>query len=63
MTSSTANDNGTGTGTEVYRVHWLPGTDLLHGTCHCGAEHTDDDPVEMWSWMLTHVHRHEDTRR
>ena len=51
-------------GGEVYRVHWLPGTDLLHGTCHCGTEHTDDDPVEMWSWMLTHDHHQdEDDRR
>ncbi|WP_169790640.1 hypothetical protein [Streptacidiphilus carbonis] len=48
---------------EVYRVHWLPGTDLLHGSCHCGAEHTDDDPVEMWGWMLTHEHRHEESHR
>ena len=63
MTSSTASSNGAGADAEVYRVRWLPGTDLLHGTCHCGAEHTDDDPVEMWSWMLTHVHRHEDSRR
>lgn len=39
---------------EVYRIDWMPGTDLLHGTCHCGAEHTAQDPVEMWEWMLGH---------
>ncbi|GAA2107316.1 hypothetical protein [Streptomyces synnematoformans] len=43
-----------GPGTEVFRVDWLPGTDLLHGVCHCGAEHVAQDPVEMWRWMLAH---------
>ncbi|WP_199920576.1 hypothetical protein [Streptomyces sp. NRRL S-481] len=32
---------------EIYRIDWLPGTDVLHGTCHCGREHTAQDPVEM----------------
>lgn len=44
---------------EVYRIDWLPGTDLLHGTCHCGREHTSQDPVEMWEWMLAHPQGHE----
>ncbi|MET8223716.1 hypothetical protein [Streptomyces sp. NPDC005301] len=43
---------------EVYRVDWLPGTDLLHGTCHRGAGHTSQDPVEMWEWMLSHPEGH-----
>ncbi|MEU3733496.1 hypothetical protein AB0E81_29470 [Streptomyces sp. NPDC033538] len=43
---------------EVYRVDWLPGTDVLHGTCHCGAEHTAEDPVTMWDWMLAHPRGH-----
>ncbi|MEU8947574.1 hypothetical protein [Streptomyces sp. NPDC048489] len=43
---------------EVYRVDWLPGTDVLRGTCHCGAEHTAHDPVEMWEWMLSHPEGH-----
>ncbi|MFJ2813061.1 hypothetical protein [Streptomyces sp. NPDC087294] len=43
---------------EVYRVDWLPGTDVLHGTCHCGARHTDQDPVRMWEWMLAHPEGH-----
>jgi hypothetical protein len=43
---------------EIYRVDWLPGTDLLHGTCHCGAEHTAQDPIEMWGWMLAHPEGH-----
>ncbi|WP_069816051.1 hypothetical protein [Streptomyces sp. TP-A0874] len=43
---------------EVYRIDWLPGTDILHGTCHCGAEHTDQDPTAMWEWMLSHPTGH-----
>ncbi|MFC9126286.1 MULTISPECIES: hypothetical protein [Streptomyces] len=43
---------------EVYRIDWLPGTDVLHGTCHCGREHTAQDPVEMWEWMLAHPQGH-----
>jgi hypothetical protein len=43
---------------EVYRIDWLPGTDVLHGTCHCGAEHAAQDPVEMWKWMLGHPEGH-----
>ncbi|MFE2628571.1 hypothetical protein ACFXDP_11630 [Streptomyces sp. NPDC059374] len=46
-----------GTG-EVYRVDWVPGTDLLHGTCHCGLEHRAEDPVRMWGWMLAHPQGH-----
>ncbi|WP_181139966.1 hypothetical protein [Streptomyces sp. Ru71] len=42
---------------EVYRIEWVPGTDTLHGTCHCGREHTGQDPVEMWAWLLDHPHR------
>ena len=52
---------------EVYRIDWLPGTDTLHGTCHCGREHTAQDPIEMWEWMLAHPRGHEpsapETRR
>jgi hypothetical protein len=43
---------------EVYRIDWLPGTDTLHGTCHCGREHTSQDPIEMWEWMLAHPNGH-----
>jgi len=39
---------------EVYRIDWVPGTDLLHGRCHCGTEHTAQNPEAMWSWMLAH---------
>jgi len=46
---STPSSTATG---EIYRIDWLPGTDTLHGTCHCGREHTAQDPVEMWEWML-----------
>lgn len=50
-------------GREVYRVDWVPGTDLLHGVCHCGAEHTARDPVAMWEWMLGHPEGHVDGHR
>ncbi|MFI0780370.1 hypothetical protein [Streptomyces sp. NPDC021212] len=43
---------------EVYRIDWLPGTDVLHGVCHCGAERTAQDPVELWQWMLAHPEGH-----
>lgn len=39
---------------DIFRVDWLPGTDLLDGSCHCGARHTCQDPVAMWEWMLAH---------
>jgi hypothetical protein len=38
----------------VLRVRWLPGTDVLAGTCACGARHESQDPVEMWDWLLAH---------
>jgi hypothetical protein len=38
----------------VNRITWLPGTDLLVGTCHCGAVAEADDPVRMWAWLLAH---------
>ncbi|GAA3896213.1 hypothetical protein GCM10023084_56060 [Streptomyces lacrimifluminis] len=44
---------------EIYRIAWLPGTDVLHGTCHCGREHSSQDPIEMWDWMLAHPQGHE----
>ncbi|WP_432166360.1 hypothetical protein [Streptomyces sp. bgisy031] len=47
---------------EVYRVDWVPGTDELHGICHCGAEHDTQDPVSMWQWMLSHPDHREDDR-
>ncbi|PBC94591.1 hypothetical protein BX281_2510 [Streptomyces sp. Ag82_O1-15] len=43
---------------EIYRIDWIPGTDVLHGTCHCGAEHSAQDPIEMWEWMLGHPKGH-----
>ena len=35
-------------------VDWVPGTDLLRGTCHCGASGPAGDPVRMWAWLLSH---------
>ncbi|CAG7612936.1 hypothetical protein [Actinacidiphila bryophytorum] len=45
---------GAAPGSPVHRVRWLPGTDVLRGACHCGAEHEGQDPVEMWDWLLAH---------
>jgi hypothetical protein len=42
------------TGPAVLRVVWLPGSDQLQGTCHCGAVHIADGPVEVWDWLLAH---------
>lgn len=47
----------TGSG-QVYRVHWIPGTDTLLGTCHCGAERAAEEPVELWDWLLSHPSGH-----
>ena len=47
------------TGEQVYRVHWVLGTDLLLGECHCGARHQAEDPVELWEWLLAHPDGHE----
>ncbi|WP_188195231.1 hypothetical protein [Nonomuraea sp. SYSU D8015] len=41
-------------GREVLRVVWLPGSDLLLGTCHCGATHVAEGPIEVWEWLLAH---------
>lgn len=42
----------------MFRIEWLPGTDLLVGFCHCGARHESEDPVEMWAWLLAHPEGH-----
>ncbi|TMR25159.1 hypothetical protein ETD86_02100 [Nonomuraea turkmeniaca] len=42
------------TGRGVLRVVWLPGSDLLQGTCHCGATHLAEGPIEVWEWLLAH---------
>jgi len=41
-------------GAELIRVRWLPGSDRLVGTCHCGAETVAEDPVALWEWLLAH---------
>lgn len=43
----------------VLRVEWMPGTDKLVGTCHCGARRTAEDPVELWTWLHGHPTGHE----
>ena len=40
--------------TAVYRVDWMPGTDRLRGTCHCGATGEAEDPAVIWQWLLAH---------
>lgn len=39
---------------DIVRITWLPGTDRLDGSCHCGARHVCQDPTAMWEWMLAH---------
>ncbi|MFI7132326.1 hypothetical protein ACIBQ1_42080 [Nonomuraea sp. NPDC050153] len=46
-------------GRGLLRVVWLPGSDLLQGTCHCGAAHVADGPVEVWEWLLGHPAGHD----
>jgi hypothetical protein len=36
------------------RIGWLPGSDRLRGTCHCGAEIEAEDPVLLWDWLSAH---------
>jgi hypothetical protein len=38
----------------VFRIEWVPGTDRLLGTCHCGAVRQEDDPARLWAWLLAH---------
>jgi hypothetical protein len=44
----------------VLRVVWIPGSDQLLGTCHCGATRVADGPVEVWDWLTGHPVGHED---
>lgn len=46
-------------GSNVMRIVWLPGSDCLQGTCHCGAVHVADDPIALWDWLLAHPVGHE----
>ena len=43
----------------VFKVHWVPGTDHLLGTCHCGAQCTASDPIELWEWLHGHPVGHD----
>lgn len=42
-----------------FRITWMPGSDVMLGTCHCGAERTAQDPVELWDWLLGHPVGHQ----
>jgi hypothetical protein len=44
--------------TRRYVVRWVPGTDHLIGTCHCGATREADDPVNLWDWLYGHPEDH-----
>ncbi|WP_432144789.1 hypothetical protein [Streptomyces sp. bgisy084] len=46
------------TGDDVYRIHWVLGTDRLLAVCHCGAEREFEEPVELWDWLLGHPANH-----
>lgn len=39
---------------KILRVDWVPGSDRLHGRCHCRAEAESDDPVALWDWLQAH---------
>ncbi|MFC0454438.1 hypothetical protein [Rhodococcus jostii] len=45
-------------GTNVMRIVWLPGSDLLEGECHCGARHVAEEPAALWEWLLAHPEGH-----
>lgn len=42
-----------------YRIEWLPGSDELLGRCHCGAQRTGEDPIQLWQWLLGHPDGHQ----
>lgn len=46
-------------GRTVLRVVWLPGSDRLQGTCHCGAVAKAEDPITIWEWLLAHPAGHD----
>jgi hypothetical protein len=54
---------GDPTGGRLYRIQWVPGTDTLRGSCHCGAERTAEEPVELWEWLLAHPLDHRPAER
>lgn len=45
-------------GSTVFRVVWLPGSDRLRGYCWCCASHESEGPVELWTWLLAHPATH-----
>ena len=45
-------------GASVVGVLWLPGSDRLEGTCHCGATTVAEGPVEVWAWLRAHPAGH-----
>ena len=55
--SATSTPWAVGEPSTTVRVRWIPGTDQLVGTCHCGLEHETQDPIEIWDWLETHQHR------
>jgi hypothetical protein len=46
-------------GQNTFSITWVPGTDVMLGVCHCGAEHVAEDPVELWEWLLGHPAGHD----
>lgn len=37
-----------------FQVFWQPGSDILTGTCHCGAVVRAEDPIGVWNRLLAH---------
>ncbi|GLZ02603.1 hypothetical protein Acsp03_00700 [Actinomadura sp. NBRC 104412] len=44
-----------------FRITWVPGSDRLHGICHCGADRVSEDPAELWTWLYDHPVDHRPT--
>lgn len=41
------------------RVDWTPGSDVLRGTCFCGAVSSAQDPRTLLDWLDAHPVGHE----
>lgn len=44
-----------------YSITWVPGEDLMRGSCYCGAQRIGEAPTELWEWLLGHPVGHDQT--
>lgn len=42
-----------------FRVDWKPGSDVLRGTCFCGAASSAQDPATLLDWLDGHPDGHD----